>query len=198
MERWKIEKNGKIEKYINKNIMNKEQLKAAIRNVPDFPIKGVQFKDITTAMKDGECIKYMRDEIVKLYKDKGITKVVGLESRGFILGGAVAAELGAGFVLVRKPGKLPADTIEVEYKKEYGTDKIQMHKDALTADDVVLVHDDLLATGGSMAGALELIKKFGVKKVYVNFIIELDALEGRKALPGIEIESLIHYEEYCG
>lgn len=178
--------------------MNKEQLKAAIRNVPDFPIKGVQFKDITTAMKDGECIKYMRDEIVKLYKDKGITKVVGLESRGFILGGAVAAELGAGFVLVRKPGKLPADTIEVEYKKEYGTDKIQMHKDALTADDVVLVHDDLLATGGSMAGALELIKKFGVKKVYVNFIIELDALEGRKALPGIEIESLIHYEEYCG
>lgn len=178
--------------------MDKEQLKAAIRNVPNFPIEGVQFKDITTAMKNPECLRYMRDEIVKLYQGKGITKVVGLESRGFILGGAVAAELGAGFVLVRKPGKLPAETIEVEYKKEYGTDKIQMHKDALSSDDVVLVHDDLLATGGSMAGALELIKKFGVKKIYVNFIIELDALEGRKALPGIEIESLIHYEEYCG
>lgn len=178
--------------------MNKEQLKAAIRNVPNFPIEGVQFKDITTAMKNPNCLRYMRDEIVKLYQGKGITKVVGLESRGFILGGAVAAELGAGFVLVRKPGKLPAETIEVEYQKEYGTDKIQMHKDALSSDDVVLVHDDLLATGGSMAGALELIKKFGVKKIYVNFIIELDALEGRKALPGVEIESLIHYEEYCG
>lgn len=178
--------------------MNAEQLKAAIRNVPNFPIEGIQFKDITTALAKPECLKYMKDEIVKKYEGKGITKVVGLESRGFILGGAVAAELGAGFVLVRKPGKLPAETIEVEYKKEYGTDRIQMHKDSLCPDDIVLVHDDLLATGGSMAAALELVRKFGVKKIYVNFIIELDALEGRKALPGVEIESLVHYEEYCG
>lgn len=175
--------------------MNAEQLKAAIRNVPNFPIEGIQFKDITTALANPECLKYMKDEIVNLYKDKGITKVVGIESRGFILGGAVAAELGAGFVLVRKPGKLPAETIEVSYQKEYGVDRIQMHKDALSEDDVVLLHDDLLATGGSMAGALELVKKFGVKKVYVNFVIELDGLEGRKAMPDVEVTSLVHYPD---
>lgn len=175
--------------------MNAEQLKAAIRNVPNFPIEGIQFKDITTALANPECLKYMKDEIVNLYKDKGITKVVGIESRGFILGGAVAAELGAGFVLVRKPGKLPAETIEVSYQKEYGVDRIQMHKDALSEDDVVLLHDDLLATGGSMAGALELVKKFGVKKVYVNFVIELDGLEGRNAMPGVEVTSLVHYPD---
>lgn len=175
--------------------MNAEQLKAAIRNVPNFPIEGIQFKDITTALADAECLRYMKDEIVNLYKDKGITKVVGIESRGFILGGAVAAELGAGFVLVRKPGKLPAETIEVSYQKEYGVDRIQMHKDALSEDDVVLLHDDLLATGGSMAGALELVKKFGVKKVYVNFVIELDGLEGRKAMPSVEVTSLVHYPD---
>lgn len=175
--------------------MNAEQLKAAIRNVPNFPIEGIQFKDITTAMANPECLRYMKDEIVRLYQDKGITKVIGIESRGFILGGAVAAELGAGFVLVRKPGKLPAETVEVSYQKEYGVDRIQMHKDALSEDDVVLLHDDLLATGGSMAGALELVKKFGVKKVYVNFVIELDGLEGRKAMPGVEITSLVHYPD---
>lgn len=175
--------------------MNAEQLKAAIRNVPNFPIEGIQFKDITTALAKPECLKYMKDEIVELYRNKGITKVVGIESRGFILGGAVATDLGAGFVLVRKPGKLPAETIEVSYKKEYGVDTIQMHKDALTEDDVVLLHDDLLATGGSMAGAIELVKKFGVKKIYVNFVIELDGLEGRKALNGVEITSLVHYPD---
>lgn len=175
--------------------MNAEQLKAAIRNVPNFPIEGIQFKDITTALANPDCLKYMKDEIVNLYKDKGITKVVGIESRGFILGGAVATKLGAGFVLVRKPGKLPAETIEVSYKKEYGTDTIQMHKDALTENDVVLLHDDLLATGGSMAGAIALVKKFGVKKIYVNFVIELDGLEGRKVLEGVEITSLVHYPD---
>lgn len=175
--------------------MNKEQLKAAIRNVPNFPIKGIQFKDITTALKNPECLRYMKDEIVDLYRDKGITKVVGIESRGFILGGGIACDLGAGFVLVRKPGKLPADTIQVEYTKEYGTDKIEMHRDALNEDDVVLIHDDLLATGGSMAGAIELVKQFGVKKIYVNFVIELDGLEGRKALNGIEVTSLVHYPD---
>ena len=134
----------------------------------------------------------MRDEIVNLYRAYGITKVVGIESRGFILAPAVAMELGAGFVPVRKPGKLPAETIEVSYAKEYGTDTIQMHKDALNENDVVLLHDDLLATGGSMAAALELVRKFGVKKVYINFIVELEFLEGRKVLGNdVEVSSLL-------
>ena len=135
----------------------------------------------------------MRDEMVNLYKNKGITKIVGIESRGFIIAPAVAMELGVGFVPIRKPGKLPAETVEISYQKEYGVDTIQMHKDALCADDVVLLHDDLLATGGTMAAAIELVKKFGVKKVYVNFLIELDFLNGRELLEkGAEVDSLIH------
>ena len=168
---------------VNK-FMNAEEVKAAIRNVPDFPIKGIQFKDITTALNKPECLKWMRDEIVNRYKDLGITQVVGIESRGFILAPAVAIEIGAGFVPIRKPGKLPADTVEVSYAKEYGIDTIQMHKDALNENDIVLIHDDILATGGSMAAAIELVKKLGVKKIYTNFIIELEGLNGRKLLEG--------------
>ena len=173
--------------------MTAEEVKLQIRNIPDFPVKGIQFKDITTALQQPECLRWMRDEMVNLYKDKGITKIVGIESRGFIIAPAVAMELGVGFVPIRKPGKLPAETVEISYQKEYGVDTIQMHKDALSADDVVLLHDDLLATGGTMAAAIELVKKFGVKKVYVNFIIELDFLNGRQVLEqGAEVDSLIH------
>jgi len=164
--------------------MSAEEAKAAIRNVPDFPIKGIQFKDITTALNKPECLKWMRDEIVDRYKGLGITQVVGIESRGFILAPAVAMEIGAGFVPIRKPGKLPADTVEVSYAKEYGIDTIQMHKDALKESDIVLIHDDILATGGSMAAAIKLVKKLGVKKIYTNFIIELEGLNGRKLLEG--------------
>ena len=173
--------------------MTAEGVKLQIRNIPDFPVKGIQFKDITTALQQPECLRWMRDEMVNLYKDKGITKIVGVESRGFIIAPAVAMELGVGFVPIRKPGKLPAETVEISYQKEYGVDTIQMHKDALCADDVVLLHDDLLATGGTMAAAIELVKKFGVKKVYVNFLIELDFLNGRQVLEqGAEVDSLIH------
>ena len=173
--------------------MTAEEVKLQIRNIPDFPVKGIQFKDITTALQQPECLRWMRDEMVNLYKNKGITKIVGIESRGFIIAPAVAMELGVGFVPIRKPGKLPAETVEISYQKEYGVDTIQMHKDALCADDVVLLHDDLLATGGTMAAAIELVKKFGVKKVYVNFIIELDFLNGRQVLEqGAEVDSLIH------
>ncbi|MCI6323600.1 MAG: adenine phosphoribosyltransferase [Bacteroidales bacterium] len=173
--------------------MTAEEVKLQIRNIPDFPVKGIQFKDITTALQQPECLRWMRDEMVNLYKDKGITKIVGVESRGFIIAPAVAMELGVGFVPIRKPGKLPAETVEISYQKEYGVDTIQMHKDALCADDVVLLHDDLLATGGTMAAAIELVKKFGVKKVYVNFLIELDFLNGRALLEkGAEVDSLIH------
>ena len=164
--------------------MNAEEVKNAIRNVPDFPIPGIKFKDITTALANPECLKWMRDEIVERYKDKGITRVVGIESRGFILVPAVAIEIGAGFVPIRKHNKLPAETVSVAYAKEYGDDTIQIHKDALGPDDIVLIHDDILATGGSMEAAINLVKKLGVKKIYVNCIIELEGLNGRKYLEG--------------
>lgn len=164
--------------------MNAEEVKNAIRNVPDFPIPGIQFKDITTALAKPECLKWMRDEIVGQYKGKGITQVVGIESRGFILAPAVAIEIGAGFVPIRKQNKLPAETVSVTYAKEYGDDTIQIHKDALGPDDIVLVHDDILATGGSMEAAINLVKKLGVKKIYVNCIFELEGLNGRKYLEG--------------
>lgn len=172
--------------------MTAEEVIANIRNVPDFPVQGIMFKDLTTVFQRPDCLRWMRDEIVNRYRECGITKVVGIESRGFILAPAVAIELNAGFVPVRKPGKLPSDTYEVSYAKEYGVDRIQMHKDALTKDDVVLLHDDLLATGGSMAAALELVHKFGVKKVYINFVVELAALNGRDKLGSdVEVSSLL-------
>ena len=162
--------------------MTAQEVKDAIRNVPDFPVKGIQFKDITTALDKPECLCWMRDKMVETYKNKGITKVVGIESRGFILAPAVAMEIGAGFVPVRKPGKLPAETVEVSYAKEYGMDVIQIHKDALNENDVVLIHDDILATGGTMDAAIQLVKKMGVKTIYVDFILELVGLNGRALL----------------
>ena len=172
--------------------MKQEEIIAHIRDVKDFPVEGIVFKDITTVLSNPEYLKWMKDEIANLYRAYGITKVVGIESRGFILAPAVAMELGAGFVPIRKPGKLPAETIEVSYAKEYGVDTIQIHADALNEDDVVLLHDDLLATGGSMAAALELVKKFNVKKVYINFIIELEFLNGRKVFSDdVEVSSLL-------
>lgn len=174
--------------------MTEQSLKNIIRNIPDFPQPGIQFKDITTALKSPEHLRWMRDEVVRLYRDKGITQVVGLESRGFIIGPAMAMDLNAGFVPIRKPGKLPADVIEMSYTKEYGTDIIQIHKDALHKEDIVLLHDDLLATGGTMEAAIKLVKKMGVRKIYVNFLIELDFLKGRNALDSdVEISSLIHF-----
>lgn len=164
--------------------MTIEDIKKQIRNVPDFPVKGIQFKDITTVLLKAEYMIKMRDEIVKLYKDKGITMVVGIESRGFIMAPSVAMELGAGFVPIRKHNKLPAETISVTYKKEYGDDTIEIHKDALNENDVVLIHDDILATGGSMEAAIELVKKLGVKKIYVNCLVELEGLNGRQYLEG--------------
>ena len=164
--------------------MTAEEVKNAIRNVPDFPIPGIQFKDITTALAKPECLRWMRDEIVKRYKDLGITQVVGIESRGFILAPAVAIEIGAGFVPIRKHNKLPAEKVSVTYAKEYGDDTIQIHADALCPEDVVLIHDDILATGGSMEAAINLVKKLGVKKIYVNCLIELDGLHGREYLQG--------------
>lgn len=171
-----------------------EYLKKIVRNIPDFPIKGIQFKDVTPLFKTKESLSNLTSALLEEYKDKGITKVVGIESRGFIMGPILALKLGAGFVPIRKPGKLPADTYEQEYEKEYGIDKIQIHKDALCEEDVVLIHDDLLATGGTMHAAYELVKKMGVKNIYVNFIIELENLKGRdKFDKNIKVSSLIKY-----
>ena len=163
--------------------MNKEILRQNLREIPDFPKPGILFYDVTTLFKNSECLSGLIDELYELYKDKGITKVVGIESRGFILGGALAARLGAGFIMARKPGKLPAEVIEETYDKEYGTDTIQLHKDAISEDDVVLLHDDLLATGGTMAATHRLVKKAGAKETYINFVIELKGLNGRKSFP---------------
>ena len=171
-----------------------EYIKSKIRDVKDFPTKGVLFKDLTTVFKDPRALHVIGWDLSQLYRDKGITKVVGIESRGFIGGSILAFELGAGFVPARKPGKLPADTIRAEYKKEYGTDVIEMHRDAIGPDDVVVLHDDVLATGGTMAAAYELVKSMNPKKVYINFIIELSALNGRAASPAdAEVTSLIVY-----
>ena len=172
--------------------MNKETLRKHLREIPDFPKPGILFYDVTTVFKDVECLQGLIDELYDLYKDKGITKVIGIESRGFILGGALAARLGAGFIMARKPGKLPAEVVQETYAKEYGTDTIQIHKDAITKDDVVLLHDDLLATGGTMAAAYRLVKRFGVENAYVNFVIELTKLNGRKAFEeGVDITTLL-------
>ena len=172
--------------------MNKELLLANLRTIPDFPIPGILFYDVTTLFKSAECLQELLDTLYEQYKDKGITKVVGIESRGFILGGALAARLGAGFVMARKPGKLPAETIEETYAKEYGTDCIQIHKDAIDENDIVLLHDDLLATGGTMAATHRLVQKCNPKQTFINFVIELEGLNGRKAFTeNVEVETLL-------
>ena len=171
-----------------------EYIKSKIRDVIDFPSKGVIFKDLTTVFKDPRALHIISWDLSQLYRDKGITKVVGIESRGFIGGSIRAAELGAGFVPARKPGKLPADTISISYDKEYGKDVIEIHRDAITPDDIVVIHDDVLATGGTMAAAYNLVKSLNPKKIYINFIIEISALGGRPNLPqDAQVDSLIVY-----
>lgn len=171
-----------------------EYIKTLIRDINDFPVKGVVFKDLTTVFKDARGLHDMGDAMAEHYRDKGVTKVVGIESRGFIFGSILADRIGAGFVPARKPGKLPADTISASYQKEYGVDTIEIHRDAITEDDIVVLHDDVLATGGTMLAAYNLVKSMNPKKIYINFIIELSALGGRNLLPDdVEVTSLIKY-----
>ena len=175
--------------------MNKELLLQNLRNIPDFPIPGIQFKDVTSLFKNPACMQELDNALYELYKDKGITKIVGIESRGFVMASALAIKLNAGFVPIRKPGKLPAETISETYGKEYGRDTIEIHKDAIDENDVVLIHDDLLATGGTMLAAYNLVKKLNPKKVMINFIIELKGLKGREIFPAdTEIECLLELE----
>ena len=149
-------------------------LKSKIREIPDFPVAEISFKDITTLLKEHEALEFVVDEILSEFKNKNITKVIGIESRGFIFGGALANGLKAGFVPARKKGKLPADKISETYKLEYGYDTIEMHSDALAEDDVVLIHDDLLATGGTANAVYNMVKSMGIRTVYFSFLCNLE------------------------
>jgi Adenine/guanine phosphoribosyltransferases and related PRPP-binding proteins len=173
--------------------MNNKVLLDNLRCIPDFPKKGINFRDVTTLYKSAECMKIMVDELYEIYKDKGLTKIVGIESRGFIMAAALAARLGCGMVMARKPGKLPSTVIKESFSKEYGVDTIEMHIDSINENDVVLIHDDLLATGGTAKAAYKLVQHFNPKKVYINFIIEIkdEGLHGRDEFEGIDLTTLL-------
>ncbi|WP_343101649.1 adenine phosphoribosyltransferase [Romboutsia sp. MSSM.1001216sp_RTP31141st1_G3_RTP31141_220114] len=168
-------------------------LKQKIREIKDFPKEGVSFKDITTLMQDGEAFKYAIDEFIKNLKDKNIDIVVGPEARGFLTGTPVAYGMGVGFVPVRKPGKLPYETESYQYGLEYGSDTLQIHKDAIKPRQRVAIVDDLLATGGTMEAAAALIEKLGGEVVSMQFLIELESLNGREKLSKYDVNSLIKY-----
>lgn len=174
--------------------LNNQYLLDHLRSIPDFPHEGINFRDVTTLFKDAKALEIMEEYLYDLYKDKGITKVVGLETRGYVMGAILARRLNAGFVMARKLGKLPYKTFQETYTKEYGTDGIEIHVDAINDDDVVLIHDDLLATGGSIKAAWNLVKRFNPKKCYMNFLVEIrdEGLQGREAIgDGIEITTLL-------
>lgn len=173
--------------------MNNKVLLDNLRAIPDFPKKGINFRDVTTLYKNAECVKIMLGELEAIYKDKGITKIVGIESRGFVMASALAGRLGCGIVLARKPGKLPSTVIKESFTKEYGVDTIEMHLDSIDENDVVLIHDDLLATGGTAKAAYKLVEHFNPKKIYMNFIIELrdEGLHGRDLFEGIDLTTLL-------
>ena len=172
---------------------NIEYLKQFIREIPDFPKKGISFKDITTLLAQPRIFKETVNIMVNHLKGSEIKKVVGIESRGFILGGVLAYHLNAGFVPVRKPGKLPAETISEKYKLEYGTDCLEIHRDAIAKGESVVIVDDLLATGGTMAATVKLVKKLGGNIIEILFLIELEELKGRQKLKNQSVFSLIKY-----
>lgn len=171
-----------------------EFFKKRIRNVPDFPKKGIMFRDITTLLQDGESLKKSAEALYSLSKDFRIDKVVGIESRGFIFGSILAEKLGAGLVLIRKPGKLPYETLSQSYTLEYGDDTLEIHKDAISPGERILVHDDLLATGGTAKAACELIEKAGGKIVQISFIVELAFLRGKEKFKDYTVSTLVSYD----
>jgi len=169
-------------------------LQKYIRSIRDFPIKGIMFRDITTLLKEPEALKETLNQLISFTSRQKIDKVVGIESRGFIFGAMLANELNAGFVPVRKPGKLPAERESQTYQLEYGLDKIEIHKDAINTGDKVLIHDDLLATGGTAEAACKLVEKLGGEVVQLSFIMELTFLNGREKIRKYDIKSLITYD----
>lgn len=173
--------------------MNITELKQIIRDVPDFPKEGILFKDITTLLKDPDALKSSVDLLLQECRKYSIDKVIGIESRGFILGTPIALELNAGFIPVRKPGKLPAETINETYELEYGTDSIEIHKDAIKPGEKVAIIDDLLATGGTAKAACNLVEKCGGEPVITAFLIELTFLNGREKLKGRNVFALLDF-----
>jgi len=169
-------------------------LKEKIRNIPDFPKPGIGFKDITSLLSDGPALRKTIQEMLALYKDQKIDTVLGIESRGFIFAGILAHEMGAGMVPVRKPGKLPSETLTETYELEYGTDSLEIHSDAINKNDKVLVVDDLLATGGTIEATIKLVERLGGHVVGCCFLIELDFLKGREKIKKYRIDSLIHFD----
>lgn len=170
-------------------------LKTHIRNIKDFPKQGIMFRDITTLLKNPEAFNYTLELLIGFTNNLNINKVVGIESRGFIFGSILAHKLNCGFIPVRKPGKLPAEKVSILYSLEYGEDKLEMHKDAIQPGDKVLVHDDLLATGGTMNAVCQLIEKLGGEVVQISFIIELSFLKGRDKLKSYDVRSIVNYED---
>lgn len=173
-----------------------DYVRCTVRQVPDFPKPGILFLDITTATKDAKAMNLMIDFLYEKFKDEKIDYIAGIESRGFIFGAPLACKLNAGFVPIRKPNKLPADTVKESYSLEYGTDTIEMHADAVKSGDRVLVIDDLLATGGTAVAACNLVKKVGAEVVAAAFIIELDPLKGRERIEasGVKVVSMLNYD----
>lgn len=170
-----------------------KDLKSVIRDIPDFPKKGIVFKDITTLLQDAQSYQRMIDLISHRYVGKRIDKVVGVEARGFIIGAALAYKLGAGVVLVRKPGKLPSETYSKTYELEYGTDTLEIHRDAIKPGERVLIADDLLATGGTMTAVVDMVQEMGAEIVECCFMTELKFLHGRKKLPEDKVYSLLSF-----
>ncbi|MFN3872603.1 MAG: adenine phosphoribosyltransferase [Ignavibacterium sp.] len=169
-------------------------LKEHIRNIKDFPKQGIMFRDITTLLKNPEAMKYTSEKLLDFAKGLKVDKVVGIESRGFIFGSILSEKLNAGFVPVRKPGKLPAEKEQATYQLEYGTDTLEIHKDAIAPGDNVLIHDDLLATGGTMEAVCKMIEKLGGHVVQISFIIELSFLKGRDKLKDYDVRSIVEYD----
>lgn len=167
--------------------------KALIREVPNFPNPGILFYDITTLLKDAQALRSIVDELADRYREQGISKIIGIESRGFIFGSALAYRLGVGFIPVRKPGKLPADIFEVKYNLEYGSNSLAIHRDAVGIGENVLIVDDLLATGGTAAATVDLVRQLGGQIVGLAFLIELTSLRGRERLRGCDVHSMITY-----
>jgi adenine phosphoribosyltransferase len=167
--------------------------KKLIREVPDYPKPGILFYDITTLLKDHQAFRNVISDLTALYRDQKIAKVVGIESRGFILGGSLAHQLGAGFVPVRRPGKLPADSFEVKYNLEYGSNSLAIHRDAISIGERVLIVDDLLATGGTAAATTNLVRQLGGEIVGAAFLVELLSLKGREQLNGYQVQALVQY-----
>jgi len=174
--------------------MTTDQLKSKIRNVPDFPIKGIMFRDITTLVKDPAAFKYVIDTLTERYRDRKIDQIIGIESRGFIFGGALAHRLGCGFIPARKPGKLPAETIEESYELEYGRTSLQLHIDSIKKGDRIVIIDDLLATGGTIRATANMVERLGGEILEIAVVVELTFLKGREKLKNYNIYSMVEYD----